>query len=516
MLACLRKSSLVKSSPMRKRAAHPLLEGLEDRLLLYSTLSAQWTYGSRITFSFVPDGTSIGGTPSVLFQTLNAKFSTATWQQQFQKAAAVWQNVTNINLAQVSDDGSALGANGNQQDDSRFGDIRISAIPQSSGTLATCFLPPPINGGSDAGDIVFNSNVNWQVNSTYDLETVAIHEIGHALGMGHSQITTADMYAYYNGVKQSLTSDDTSGIQSIYGTRQYDQFNSNGNNNGSYTRATNINSYIDGNGQVAIPSLNITTTGQSEWFLVTVPSSTTGTMVVTAQSSNLSLLSPRLAVYSTSLSLLGQASSTKYGDTVMVSMSGVQPGQSYYVKTGGTAGGNMVGGYGLELNFGSQSQLAQLPIPPPNTVVLQQPDQGGGSLNLAQGPSHGHLPPSLAGKFDLIKIGNFTAWGETLGVATRTPVLAPDPNTLVPSVTGWQTVSALAPLDSANTVVSTQPCAVGAAVNVLPSIDSVSLAFLSSSPAVLQALDNVLASWSSQDHPSLLGDGDDLGASLTV
>ena len=226
MLACLRKSSLVRSSPMRKRAAHPLLEGLEDRLLLYSTLGAQWTYGSRITFSFVPDGTSIGGTPSVLFQTLNAKFSTATWQQQFQKAAAVWQNVTNINLAQVSDDGSSLGANGNQQDDSRFGDIRISAIPQSSGTLATCFLPPPINGGSDAGDIVFNSNVNWQVNSTYDLETVAIHEIGHALGMGHSQITTADMYAYYNGQKQSLTTDDTGGIQSIYGaasTRQVQQ-----------------------------------------------------------------------------------------------------------------------------------------------------------------------------------------------------------------------------------------------------------------------------------------------------
>ena len=234
-------------------------------------------------------------------------------------------------------------------------------------------------------------------------------------------------------------------------------------------------------------------------------------MAVTAQAGNLSLLSPSLFVYSTSLSLLGQASTTKYGDTITVSVSGVQPGQSYYVRTGGTAGGNMVGGYGLELNFGSQYQP---PIPPPNTVVLQQPDQGGGSLNLNQGL--GPWPTSALGKSGLVRIGNFTAWGETLGVATRTPVLAPAPNGLVPSVTGWQTVSALAPLDSANTVVSTQPCAVGAVVNVLPSIDSVSLAFLSSSPTVLQALDNVLASWSSQDHPSLLGDGDNLGASLTV
>ena len=48
--------------------------------MLYSTLGGQWTYGSRITYSFMPDQTSVGGTPSTLFQTLNAKFATATWQ----------------------------------------------------------------------------------------------------------------------------------------------------------------------------------------------------------------------------------------------------------------------------------------------------------------------------------------------------------------------------------------------------------------------------------------------------
>src|SRR5262249_31330099 len=163
--------------PSRRRTVRPLLEGLEDRLLLYSTLGAQWVYGSRITYSFVPDGTNVGGTPSVLFQTLNARFPTATWQQQFQKAAAAWEAVANINLSQVTDDGSPLGVNGNQQDDPRFGDIRFSAIPQSSGTLAVCFLPPPINGGSDAGDIVFNSNVAWQLNSTYPTQTPPLPHI---------------------------------------------------------------------------------------------------------------------------------------------------------------------------------------------------------------------------------------------------------------------------------------------------------------------------------------------------
>src|SRR5207248_2554516 len=86
------------TSPMTPtRAVHPNVEGLEGRILLYNTLGAQWTYGSRITYSFMPDGTSVGGTPSALFQTLNAKFATSTWEQQIEAAATVWENVTGIN-----------------------------------------------------------------------------------------------------------------------------------------------------------------------------------------------------------------------------------------------------------------------------------------------------------------------------------------------------------------------------------------------------------------------------------
>src|SRR5208337_3710532 len=119
MLAYLRKSFLPSSRPSQKRSARPLLESLEERLLLYSAYGGTWAYGTRITYSFMPDGTSVGGTPSALFQTLNAKFSQATWELQFQNAAAVWQAVANINLSQVSDNGSAEACNGNQQDDPR-------------------------------------------------------------------------------------------------------------------------------------------------------------------------------------------------------------------------------------------------------------------------------------------------------------------------------------------------------------------------------------------------------------
>ena len=114
------------------------------------------------------------------------------------------------------------------------------------------FVPPPANGGTDAGDILLNSNVNWQINSNYDLMTVVAHEFGHALGLGESTVSTAVMYGTYNGIKQSLASDDIAGIQSIYGTRQFDQFNTGGQRDNTYTTATNINSFIK-NAQIAIP-----------------------------------------------------------------------------------------------------------------------------------------------------------------------------------------------------------------------------------------------------------------------
>ena len=78
---------------------NPGVEGLEPRILLYSALGDQWTYSSRITYSFMPDGTNVGGTPSALFQTLNANYPTVTWEQQIEAAASLWENATNANLA---------------------------------------------------------------------------------------------------------------------------------------------------------------------------------------------------------------------------------------------------------------------------------------------------------------------------------------------------------------------------------------------------------------------------------
>ena len=111
------------------------------------------------------------------------------------------------------------------------GDVRIgwysgdhgdgSPFDGPSGILAHCFYPPP-NGGDIAGDCHFDEAETWSVNtppSGIDLPTVALHELGHGLGLAHSAVPSAVMYAYYGGPRRELTNDDIQGIQSIYGAR---------------------------------------------------------------------------------------------------------------------------------------------------------------------------------------------------------------------------------------------------------------------------------------------------------
>jgi peptidoglycan hydrolase-like protein with peptidoglycan-binding domain len=90
-----------------------------------------------------------------------------------------------------------------------------------SGVLAHAYYPPP-GGGTLAGDTHFDEAEKWTVNlppSGIDLESVALHEFGHALGLAHSSVAGAVMAPYYTGAHRALESDDIAGIRSLYGSQ---------------------------------------------------------------------------------------------------------------------------------------------------------------------------------------------------------------------------------------------------------------------------------------------------------
>lgn len=95
------------------------------------------------------------------------------------------------------------------------------------GALATCFYA--FSGSNMVGfDIQYYDRFGandfvWAVSPTgsqFDIESVAVHEFGHALGMDHSAVAGATMFPSVSAgstANRTLAADDIAGVQAIYG-----------------------------------------------------------------------------------------------------------------------------------------------------------------------------------------------------------------------------------------------------------------------------------------------------------
>ncbi|KAF5775631.1 putative matrilysin [Helianthus annuus] len=81
------------------------------------------------------------------------------------------------------------------------------------GVLAHAFAPTD-------GRLHYDADDRWvvgAVRNAYDVETLALHEIGHLLGLGHSQFPKAIMWPTFRaGVTKGLNSDDIRGLRALY------------------------------------------------------------------------------------------------------------------------------------------------------------------------------------------------------------------------------------------------------------------------------------------------------------
>ncbi|KHN01125.1 Metalloendoproteinase 1 [Glycine soja] len=126
----------------------------------------------------------------------------------FGNAFSRWSEVTTISFRETSSYAAADG------DGEPFDGVL--------GTLAHAFSPT--NGMfhlDSAEDWVASGDVTKaSLSNAVDLESVAVHEIGHLLGLGHSSVEDAIMYPTITARtrKVELNEDDIQGIQVLYGS----------------------------------------------------------------------------------------------------------------------------------------------------------------------------------------------------------------------------------------------------------------------------------------------------------
>jgi len=93
------------------------------------------------------------------------------------------------------------------------------AYPFLSGStvLGHSFYPANPNPEPIAGDIHINDAWTWSIGGQWDVFSVVLHEIGHSLGIGHTDVPGSVMYPYYQKAT-SLKQPDIDSIRQLYAT----------------------------------------------------------------------------------------------------------------------------------------------------------------------------------------------------------------------------------------------------------------------------------------------------------
>lgn len=81
-------------------------------------------------------------------------------------------------------------------------------------TVAHTFYPPPTPEPL-AGDMHLNYDEDWSLDGSLQLYAVMLHEMGHALGLGHSDDSSDVMYPYYQATRQ-ISSGDIQALRTLY------------------------------------------------------------------------------------------------------------------------------------------------------------------------------------------------------------------------------------------------------------------------------------------------------------
>lgn len=167
--------------------------------------STPGTTGGQVTWSFA----SLAGA----IYNFDATISEAAFQALIRAAFEAWEDIANIDFVEVADSANS---------DIRLGWDFIDGMNGTVGEAAySYFISPTGFDTFDFAEIRFDTSEIWSTDPNYvgsavNFFAVALHEIGHALGLDHSTNPDTIMYFQTNATVD-LTSFDIAGAQAIYG-----------------------------------------------------------------------------------------------------------------------------------------------------------------------------------------------------------------------------------------------------------------------------------------------------------
>ena len=315
------------------------LERLENREMFARDEITFAGVGS-LTFSIAPDGTRVGQEISSLQSEFNTVATPEVWQQAIARAFQKWSVQSNINIGNVFDNGAASGVYGPTRGDERFGDIRITGFEFPTDSYAEAVSENSRSVGTWAGDVFFNTAGSWK--SVDAIEAAALHEVGHILGLGHSDDPASPMHTHGPSGALELTPQDIQNVQAIHGARKPDPNEGSGGNAGNETiaKATPIKGSVDdptvvdgfGGTQVWIQFGDLLNTSDRDVYEFKTSPTYTGPLSVEVRSAGLSLARMTAEITDRNGNILVQKNiSNQFGGVANLTLDQTNADTKYYL-----------------------------------------------------------------------------------------------------------------------------------------------------------------------------------------
>ena len=166
---------------------------LDDK---YAPLGAKWSQSTVTWYVNNPDDVTQAQAEAAVSAAL------ATWAAQ--SSLPTFSKASSFNAANIKIQFAAI--------------LKADGTPDGPGNVlaSTSF-------SGTAASMTIDTAETWSVatptpSGSIDLQTVLLHELGHAIGLWHSALATATMYPYVSGQDQTLDGDDDVGISALYDT----------------------------------------------------------------------------------------------------------------------------------------------------------------------------------------------------------------------------------------------------------------------------------------------------------